>query len=106
MSDPTPPTPPPDPKRAKVGSAFWVVLMVPAVLATMAPALHPDYLAGMSLGCFAAFAGIPAGIVCGVMLGRNRGEDGARIVLLCVGLILLSTGLAFGGCVAAVAIQQ
>ena len=135
MSDPTPPTPPPAPKQAQARNwgvfyrgALWMVLLTPAVLATIAPFLYSDYWDGMSHSALAAFLGIPAGIVCGVLLWRVRGEDGAlivlhrvgliilsraisrrgrwaRIVLLSVGLVILSFTLGLGGCVVALNIR-
>jgi len=115
MSDPTPPPPPPAPKQAQAAegglgntvkrgfywlafwAAFWAVLLAPGVVATIAPFLHSSWEASAQIGGYCFLAGIPAGIVCGVMLARKR-RDGYDYTVLTGGLVILSMGLAFGGC--------
>ena len=70
---------------------FWLVLLSPALLAAIGGALTPN------LGFLSPLLGLPAGVFCGVVLGRHVGATLASVIL-CALFMVLSTGLAFAGC--------
>ena len=83
-------------------NGFWLVLLSPAILASIGGALHPQ------LG-FVGVLGLPAGAMCGRMLGRALGYTESTRALLTVTfaavLMVTSTALATAGCLATMALN-